>query len=86
MEDLRLLAGNWGKNHHRLPCAFFRALFLSGLVFSPNTRAKILSTFFSWRGRSKAYSIWRRGTRADGPRSCLPKRTHDAKEHLFHWG
>ncbi len=30
--------------------------------FPPNTRAKILSTFFSWRGRSKAYSICLRGT------------------------
>src|ERR1700757_5160195 len=35
--------------------AFFEAL-LPG-AFSLNTRAKILSTFFSWRGRSKAYSI-----------------------------
>src|ERR1700674_4640403 len=42
----------------RLPEFFFADPF-----FPPNTRAKILSTFFSWRGRSKAYSICWRGTR-----------------------
>ena len=46
---------------------FFLGLFLgAGFGLAPfflvKTRAKILSTFFSWRGRSKAYSICLRGT------------------------
>jgi len=41
---------------------FFAALLPPLPFFPSNTRAKILSTFFSWRGRSKAYSICRRGT------------------------
>jgi len=46
------------------PLHFLRErFFLRSSFFTPNTRAKILSTFFSWRCRSKAYSIWRRGTR-----------------------
>src|SRR5262249_32480261 len=39
---------------------FFGALLFA--CFFPNTRPKILSTFFSWRSRSKAYSICFRGT------------------------
>src|ERR1700724_2728890 len=52
---------------------FLAGLFLAGLSrlvepcfagpFWPKTRAKILSTFFSWRERSKACSICWRGTR-----------------------
>ena len=49
------------------PLIFFRAFigrwaFCSRLFCLPKTRAKILSTFFSWRCRLKACSIWRRGT------------------------
>ena len=36
--------------------------FLSADACVPNTRAKILSTFLSWRDSSKAYSICLRGT------------------------
>jgi hypothetical protein len=58
-------AQGWGtRSVVGLRVYFLRAGFL-GLAFAvlAKTRAKILSTFFSWRGRLKACSICWRGTR-----------------------
>ena len=58
--------GNSGLGYFFLAGFFFADVFgLSFLVgLSGKTRAKILSTFFSWRGRSKACSMVLRGTRS----------------------
>src|SRR5256885_13033712 len=55
-----------GHTEDRFVFFFFVAateLFDLCFFLSPKTRAKILSTFLSWRRRSKAYSISLRGTR-----------------------
>src|SRR5580700_5115820 len=59
--NLPLLAKDARRMGHTLSYFFFLLL---PAFFLPKTRAKILSTFFSWRLRLKACSICLRGTLA----------------------